>query len=126
MKDLVELTKASVVKMDPDVLITQYKSDTKILEDDAREIDNAHVTMAQGGDMFVIVDLSAGGTKIDKTAEDYFSRKSKMMPFIKAIAVVKDHKASFLSRFLTKRSIFPQKEFTNTGAAQAWFQTLRN
>lgn len=124
MKDLVELSKASVVKIDSDVLITQYKSGTEIHENDAREIDDAYITMAQGGDMFVIVDLTAGGTKIDKSAEQFFAQKSKMVPFIKAVAVVREHRSNFLARFLSTKSIYPQKEFTNTGAAQAWFKSL--
>ncbi|UKN03592.1 hypothetical protein K6119_08705 [Paracrocinitomix mangrovi] len=126
MKDVVDLPKASVEKVDNDILITHYKSHMAISEDDAKEIDNAYLTMSQGGDMFVIVDMTAGGTKIDKEAEYYFAKKCKMMPYIKAMAVVKDQKPNLLARILSKKAIFPQKEFISAEDAKAWISSLRN
>lgn len=130
MKDVVELPKASVERIDPDVLITHYRSGAEILEADAVEIDGAHLTMSQGGEMFVLVDMTAKGAKVDRSAEFYFNYKGKMVPYIKALAVVRDHKASFLSKLFGfnkgGRALFPMKEFTDPEQATKWFDSMRN
>jgi hypothetical protein len=125
MKDLVELSKAHVEKVEDDVLFTQYKTGSEITEADAREIDGAHITMSQGGDMFVIVDKRAKDSKVDKSAEEYFNRKAKMVPYTKAVAVITEHKAGFLGRFM-KKFMYPYKEFKSEEEAKAWINTLRN
>jgi hypothetical protein len=126
MKNVVELEKASIGKLDTDILITQYKSNSEILEEDAREIDGAHLSMAEGDDMFVIVDMTAENTKIKKTAEEYFIRKAKMVPFTKALAMVKENRRIRLSRVRGKRLTFPYKEFKTREDAEFWINTLKN
>jgi hypothetical protein len=128
MKDVVELPKASVEKIDPDVLITHYKPGAEISEEDAREIDGAHLTMAQGGEMFVMVDMTAGGARVDKSAEEFLIKKGRMVPYIKAVAVVKDHKSSFLTKLFSgaNKALFPKKEFTDAETAKEWFSSMRN
>lgn len=126
MRDVVELEKASVLKEGQDVLITEYKSYTEILEEDAREIDGAYLSMSQGSDMFVIIDFSKGNTKVQKNAEDYLTRNGKMVPYTKAMAIVKEQKGWRLSRMIGKRFVFPYREFRNKEAALAWIETLRN
>lgn len=130
MKDVVELPKASVEKIDPDVLITHYRSGAEIHEEDAVEIDGAHLTMSQGGEMFLMVDMTAKGAKVDRSAEFYFNYKGKMVPYIKALAVVKDQKGSFLAKLFGfnkgSRALFPMKEFTDSDEAKKWFDSLRN
>lgn len=125
MKDVVELEKASIKKVNEDVLITQFKSGAEINERDAREIDGARVTMSQGGDMFLLVDLRAEGTVVEKSAEDFFQQRGKMIPFTKAVAVVKDSRLPSFSKFL-KRFMYPYKEFRTKEEAQEWFNALRN
>ena len=126
MKDIVELEKASVLKEDQDVLVTEYKSYTEILEEDAREIDGAYLSMSQGSDMFVIIDQTKGNTKIQKTAEDYLTKNGKMVPFTKAMAIIKQNKGIKLSKMLGRKFIFPYREFTTREDAMAWIATLRN
>ena len=130
MKDLVVLPKASVEKLDSDVLFTSYRSGAEIHEEDAVEIDGAHLSMSQGGEMFVMVDMTAKGAKVDRSAEFYFNYKGKMVPFIKACAVIRGHKSSLLSKLFSfnkqSRALFPTKEFTDTEEAKRWFDSLRN
>ncbi|MBD3636022.1 MAG: hypothetical protein HUJ25_01670 [Crocinitomicaceae bacterium] len=125
MKDVVELNKALVEKLDDDILVTAYKSNTEISEEDAKEIDGAHVTMSQGDDMFVIVDLTSGA-KLMKTAEDFLIKKAKMVPYTLAMAMVKESKGLFFRRVKGKRFLFPYKEFKTKEEAKAWIDTLRN
>ena len=126
MKDVVELEKASVLKEGQDILVTEYKSYTEILEDDAREIDGAYLTMSQGNDMFVIMDMTKGNTKLQRIAEDYLTKNGKMVPYTKAMAIVKETKGLRLSRVLGKRFVFPYKEFNTRDEALEWINTLRN
>src|SRR5690606_27666074 len=127
MKEFVQLKKAIIHKPAPDVLMTSYKSDVHITEEDAMEIDQAHLTMAQGSDMFVLVDLAATNPGFDKAAEDYFVHKGKMIPFTKAIAIVTEHKSSFFARVfgVATRTLYPTKEFDSIEKATVWFDSLR-
>ncbi|MEZ4922634.1 MAG: hypothetical protein R2780_05620 [Crocinitomicaceae bacterium] len=130
MKDVVELPKASVEKLDPDVIITHYKSGAEIHEEDAVEIDGAHLSMSHGGEMFLMVDMTAKGSKVDRSAEFYFNYKGKMVPYIKALAVVRDGKSNLFSKLFnlnkSNRALFPMKEFTDAESAKRWFDSLRN
>ena len=126
MKDVVELEKASVLKEGQDILVTEYKSYTEIFEEDAKEIDGAYLSMSQGGDMFVIIDLSKGNTKVKKNAETYLTKKGKMVPFTKAMAIVRDTKSLRFSRMIGKRFVFPYREFKTRDEALEWINMLRN
>lgn len=128
MNDLVQLPKASVEKLGADILLTSFKANSEIQEQDAVEIDGAHLSMSQGGDVFVIVDLTAGGTKLKHSAENYFDNKSRMIPYIKAVAVIKDQKENFFARIFgrSNKLIFPKKTFHSKEEAEKWFDTLRN
>jgi hypothetical protein len=127
MKDLVELKKASVEKQDPDILITRYKDGVSISEDDAKEIDGAHLAMSQGNDMFIIVDLTFGSSEISSDAENFFVYHGKMIPYIKGIAIVSKTKSSFFSRLFGKSSktLYPTKEFITFEEAVSWFSKMR-
>ena len=127
MKDLVELQKASVEKLDPDILITRYKDGGSITETDAKEIDSCHLTMSQGNDMFIIVDLTFGSVKIHAEAEEYFIYKGRMIPYIKGIAIVSKSKSSFFAKLFSKSSktLYPTKEFITFEDAYIWFDKLR-
>ena len=128
MKEHVELEKAIVEKIDPDILVTRYRPNAEVSESDAIEIDNAHLTMSQGKDMFIIADMSADSAHLDKSAEDYFIHKGRMIPYTKAIAIVSFHKSSFLSRLFgaSHKTLYPTKEFDTIEEANQWFNTLRN
>lgn len=128
MREHIELEKAIVEKIDQDVLVTRYRSNTDITVQDAQEIDNAHLTMAQGGDVFIIADLSIGSTRIAKSAQDYFIRKGRMIPYTKGIAIVSHQKSTFFTRLFKgmSRTLYPTKEFSTFDEASAWINTLRN
>jgi len=127
MKDLVELQKASVEKIEPDILVTRYKDGVSITENDAKEIDSCHLTMSQGNDMFIIVDLTFGSIKIHAEAEEYYVYKGRMIPYIKGIAIVSKVKSSFFAKLFGKSSktLYPTKEFITFEDAYAWFDKLR-
>lgn len=128
MKDLVELEKATIELLNPDILITRYKSKVTISERDAAEIDNAHLTMSQGNDMFIIVDLTFGNAEISHAAEEFFIYKGKMIPYIKGIAIVSNNKSSFFAKLFSKSSktLYPTKEFITFEDAYKWFDSERN
>ena len=126
MKDVVELEKASVLKECHDILVTEYKSYSESLEEDAREIDGAYLSMSQGSDMFVIIDETKGNTKVKKNAVHYLTKNARMVPFTKAMAIVKTNKGFSLSNILGKKFVFPYKVFNNREDALAWIERLRN
>ena len=127
MKDLVELQKASVEKQDPDILITRYKDGVTISEADAKEIDASHLTMSQGNDMFIIVDLTFGDAVISSEAEEYFVYKGKMIPYIKGIAIISKQKSSFFAKLFAKsaKTLYPTREFITFEEAHDWFKKIR-
>lgn len=126
MKEHQELSKAVVEKIDSDLLVTKYKAGSSVFEEDAAEIDGAHLTMSQGNDMYIIVDLSEGEVKIDKSAEEFYIYKGKMMPFTKAIAIVTQQKSSVFSKIFSrpKKALYPTKEFSSVEDAKTWIRSL--
>ncbi|UKN03591.1 hypothetical protein K6119_08700 [Paracrocinitomix mangrovi] len=122
-----ELAKASIIKIDPDIILIKYKEGAKISETDAREIDEAQLTMCQGNDVFIIADLLNGNPEIDKLAEDYYVNKGRMIPFTKGIAIVAKTKSSLFSRLFgkTTRTLYPTKEFASVDEAKAWLSSIR-
>ena len=127
MKDIVELQKASIEKIDPDILVTRYRGGANVTEDDAKEIDSCHSTMSHGNDMFVIVDLTFGSIKIQAEAEEYYVCKGRMIPYIKGTAIISKNKSSFFTKLFGKSSktLYPTKEFITFEDAHIWFEKLR-
>ncbi|MEX1000801.1 MAG: hypothetical protein WDZ35_01660 [Crocinitomicaceae bacterium] len=128
MNDRLELKKASLQKIGEDVLLTQYKSGFKISEADAKEIDGAHLTMSQGNDVFIIADFTATDVSFEKSAEAYFVKKGKMIPYTKGIAIVTNKKSSFFDKLFAtaKKTLCPTKEFDSMSAAVAWIDEIRD
>ncbi len=122
-----ELSKATIMRAEPDLLITRYRFDVVIDEADAEKIDEAHTQMCLGKEVFIIVDLQKGLTKISKEAEEFFTKKGKMVPYIKGVALVDNSKSSFFANFLLKlhNFIYPTKSFSNLEDAARWIDTQR-
>ncbi|MBD3636023.1 MAG: STAS/SEC14 domain-containing protein [Crocinitomicaceae bacterium] len=127
MKEHVQLTKAEVQRIDPDILVTKYRPKAEITIEDAREIDNAHITMSQGNDMYIIADMTEGSATVTKEAEEYFVYKGKMIPYTKGVAIVTSSKSSIFSRLFgaSTRTLYPTKEFTSVDDARAWLDSIR-
>ena len=127
MKEHVELEKAIVEKIDLDILITKYRPNASINEVDAEKIDNAHIDMSQGNEMFIVADITASQAQIKKSAEEYFIHKGKMIPYTKAIAIVTNHKSSIIEKLFSgnSKTLYPTKEFSSLDEAQKWFDSLR-
>lgn len=128
MHEHLDLAKAIIEKIDPDILKTTYKAGMSIEVKDAREIDAAHLTMSQGKDMFVVANLIEGHPEFDRDAEDFFVNKGRMIPFTKAVAIITDHKSSIVSRVFgaLSKTLYPTKEFDSLESASDWFDTLRD
>lgn len=128
MNEYLDLKKATIRKIDPDILVTSYKFGMSISEDDAKEIDRAHLTMSQGNEMFVIADLKEGNPQVDKDAELFFINKGQMIPFTRAVAIITNQKSSFVSRFFGNlgKALYPTKEFDDLESASDWFDSLRD
>ena len=122
-----ELPTVSVKKIDDDILLNVYKKGVELSENDAMEIDNVHITMSQGKDVFIIADFSKGTSTYDDSAEKFFVNKGKMIPFTNAIAIISNpKKSSFLTKiFASNRTYYPVKEVDSIEEAKAWFETLR-
>ena len=127
MKEHVELEKAVIERVDPDILVTRYRTNAEITERDAEEIDNAHLSMSQGHEMFIIADMTVGNANIDKSAQDYFINKGRMIPYTKAIAIVSKQRSNIFNRLFgsSTKTLYPTKEFTSVEAANKWFEELR-
>lgn len=127
MNDFIELEKVSIEKKGVDILVNRYKPQVIIEEDDAREIDASHISMSHGNEMFVIVDLTQGGTKITSEAESFFVSKGKMIPYIKATAIVTNEKHSFFSKLFgkTSKAIYPTRKVSTIKEASDWFDSMQ-
>lgn len=119
--DTAEITK------EEDVLITTYKPGVTVSQKDAFEIDNAHLTLCGGSDVYVLVNLK-DDVKIDLQAKEFFAHKGKMLAYTKAVAIVGSEKnrGNFFAK-LFKRSHFwyDVKKFKSEEDAMKWFDYLR-
>ncbi|MBN4072658.1 hypothetical protein JYT74_01330 [Crocinitomix catalasitica] len=128
MLDFYNLDKATIEKVAEDILSTKYIRDGIIEEKDAIEIDQTHHYMAQGREVFTLVDMTDGEIKLSAKANEYFSKKAKMIPNIKAVGLIM---GNFTSKMKQKfqlqlyKPLYPTKIFNTREEALAWFDELR-
>lgn len=128
VKDLVEFEKATVTRLEDDTLLTTYKKGAVLDLIDARELDALYVTMAQGNEVFLLVDLTAPDADLTNDAQAYFSRKAQVVPSVKAAAIVINTlRARIVARFYIQyfKPLYPTRIFSNLEEAQQWFDALR-
>ena len=128
MKDFVEFDKATIKRLDGDVLQTVYKKGAVMDLIDAKELDSVLVTMAQGQEVFSLVDLTAPDADLTNDAQSYFSRKARIVPSIKAAGIVINSvRARIVARFYIQyfKPLYPTKIFGSTEEALRWFDVVR-
>ena len=128
MKDFVETELATIQRLDNDLIVTTYKERAIVDLIDAKEIDRIYVTMAQGQEVFSLVDLTAPDADILNEAQAFFSRKAFIVPNIKGAAIIiKGIRSRIVARFYIQyfKPLYPTKIFSTTDEAQKWFDTLR-
>ncbi|MBI3133904.1 MAG: hypothetical protein HYZ14_04435 [Bacteroidetes bacterium] len=128
MKDFVEFEKAIVKRTDGDILVTTYKKAAIIDLIDAKELDAIYVTMAQGSEVFLLVDLTAPDADLSNEAQAYFSRRARIVPSIKAAAIVINTlRARIVARFYIQyfKPLYATKIFGSIEEAQIWFESVR-
>jgi hypothetical protein len=128
VKDFVELEKGTILRKDGDTIVTTYKKGAIVDLIDAKEIDRIYTTMAQGQDVFSLVDLRAAGSDLTNEAQTYFSRKALIVPNIKGAAIVIEGvRSRIVARFYIQyfKPLYPTKIFGNIDEAVKWFETLR-
>lgn len=128
MKDTVEFDKAIIKRLENDLIVTVYKPGALIDLIDAKELDSVYMTMAQGQEVFSLVDLTAPEADISNEAQVYFSRKARIVPSIKAAAIlISGFKGRIVARFYIQyfKPLYPTKIFSNAEEAQLWFDSIR-
>ncbi len=128
MKDSVETDKVIVSKADEDVIVTTYKEAAVLDLIDAKELDSVYVTMSQGSDVFYLVDLTAPDADLTNDAQAYFSRKARIVPNIKAAAIVINTlRGRIVARFYIQyfKPLYTTKIVSSVEEAKVWFATVR-
>ena len=120
-------TDIATITKNQDVIIIRYKPNTVITEEEAKRIDQIHMTIASGKDMFIIVDLRDEGISIQNEAKDFFLHKGTMIPFTKAVAILGDLKGRGIIHKLLGRSKtwYEVKKFKSMDQAMNWFSILK-
>lgn len=127
MKDIVELEKATIEKLNDDVLITIYKHGGIVELEDAVEIDNTHFELCNGREVYTIVDMGGIENKVTKKAQEFYTKKGKMIPYIKAVGLVMDGLSNrLMARFYMSlyKPYYPTKIFSSRSRALKWFEEL--
>lgn len=128
MKDFVEIDKATIQRIDSDVIVTTYKNNTVVDLIDAKEIDAIYTTMAQGQEVFLLIDLTAPDADISNEAQSFFSRKALVVPNIKCAAIVINNlRARIVARFYIQyfKPLYQTKIVGTIDEAQKWFDIVR-
>lgn len=128
MTEKYELEKAIIEKIDEDILVTKYKQGYDIELEDAEVIDRTHYEMSQGRDVFTIVDMAGVENRVTKKAQEFYTKKAKMIPQIKAVGLIMDGLANrMVSKFYMQlyKPYYPTKIFKSRNEAIKWFAELR-
>jgi len=128
MKDFVETDLAIIQRIEGDVIVTTYKEKAIVDLIDAKEIDRIYTAMAQGQEIFSLVDLTAPDADILNEAQVFFSRKALIVSKIKGAGIIiKGIKSRIVARFYIQyfKPLYPTKIFSSAEEAQKWFDSLR-
>ncbi|MBL7899076.1 MAG: hypothetical protein JNJ99_11115 [Crocinitomicaceae bacterium] len=127
MRDSIEFDKAIIQRVD-DIIITTYKKEAVLDLIDAKEFDAAYVSFSQGKEVFYISDLTAPNADLTNDAQAYFSRKARIVPNIKAAAIIINTlRGRLVARFYIQyfKPLYPTKIFGSVEEAQQWFESIR-
>lgn len=128
MNDYVELDKCTIQRKKGDLIITTYKKAEVVDLIDAKEIDRIYTTIAQGQEVFSLVDLRAKDADLTNEAQAYFSRKALIVPQIKGAAIVIDGvRSRIVARFYIQyfKPLYPTRIFASIEEAEKWFDAVR-
>ncbi len=127
MKESIDLDTAVIQRYSEKILITRYKNGATVHLEDAIEIDETHFELSHGLEVFTIVDMGGIENKVSKRAQEYFTKKGKMIPKIKAVALIIDGIGNrLMSRFYMQlyKPYYPTKIFSSRKRAIDWFDKL--
>lgn len=122
------LDKATIEKLAEDILCTRYKVEGVVEERDAIEIDQTYHFMAGGKEIFTLVDMTQAEVKMSAKANDFFSKRAKMIPHVKAVALVMNNLSSKVKQQFQMqlyKPMYPTKIFKTEKEALIWFEQLR-
>ncbi|OIQ36137.1 MAG: hypothetical protein BM555_03275 [Crocinitomix sp. MedPE-SWsnd] len=119
---------AEIYKIASDVLVMRFKTDRLVVLADVKELDTILCEVANGEDVFVIVDALGIQSNMNTEAQKYFSRESTISKSTIATAVLLDNlpirlTASVFIKF--HKPVFPTKMFSKKGSALSWFDKIR-
>jgi hypothetical protein len=95
---------------------------------DAKELDAVYVAMSEGKEVFYLVDLTAPDADLTNDAQSYFSRKARIVPNIRAAAIIINTlQARIVARFYIQyfKPLYATRIFGSVNEANAWFESLR-
>lgn len=127
MKDSVELRTAFVEQLGDNIICVHYKEGFVIEESDAKEIDDMQYLMSGGKDILLMVDIFGVKNQVSKSAKEFFTKKGKMLPFTKGVAIVqKDVQTNLSTGFFSSwfKPLYPTKVFQTRKDAVEWFRRL--
>ena len=128
MKESIDLDTAIIQRYSDSILITKYKNGSVVHLEDAIEIDNTHFELSHGNEVFTIVDMGGIENKVTNRAQEYFTKKGKMIPRIKAVGLVMDGVSNrLMARFYMSlyKPYYPTKIFSSRKRAIEWFDKLQ-
>lgn len=127
MRDSIEFDKAIIRRVD-DIIVTTYKKQAVLDLIDAKEFDAAYMNLSQGKEVFYISDLTAPDADLTNDAQAYFSRKARIVPNIKAAAIIINTlRGRLVARFYIQyfKPLYPTKIVGTVEEAQEWFESIR-
>ena len=84
--------------------------------------------MAEGREVFTIVDMGGIENKVTNKAQEYFTKKGKMIPHIKAVGLVMDGISNrLMAKFYMRlyKPFYPTKIFSSRKRAINWFSDVQ-
>ena len=127
MDESVELRTAFIEQLGDNIICIRYKEGFVIEDMDAKEIDDMQHVMSGGKDMLLMVDIFGVKNQVSKSAKEFFTKKGKMLPFTKGVAIIqKDVQTNLSTGFFSNwfKPLYPTKIFETRKEAIKWLKGL--
>jgi len=127
-KESLELNCATLWKLNSEIILARYKDDANLEIEDAVEVRDALIELAEGRKFLGLVDARNMGGTLGRKASDYLAKDPKLNALMIAQALVVNNLALILiARFyiLMSNPISEPKIFKNLEEAFDWLETKK-
>ncbi|MBL4710589.1 MAG: hypothetical protein JKY48_19350 [Flavobacteriales bacterium] len=116
-----------VEKFDSDLIVVTYNDNVSINLVEAIEIDMICFDLSNQKNTFLITDVRNIHSNMSNEAQNFFSKKGKLLPYIKGLVILLNNlPIRLIARFYIQfhKPIYPTKIYATKEEAFKWFKSI--